>query len=224
MEGLEKRGAFEHEGYFRLLDKSYLLRLFDSLLNNVLVHGYDITNMTLDQAKQSIQEEMTAVDDEEMIPDTILTACVNTFASSHVDDKIRFDEEKVCRFLGEWVLSNPRNKRWELDDFMDVWKRLGHEIFTPKIEHIAGLYIMHENTRIQKVEKFIQYFSVNELPTDPAQRFSALFAEKPLWKSDEITAFISDLAPTKKGLDSLLLKFARTHREKNLVLYGSRIK
>lgn len=217
LEGLKKRGAFEHEGYFRVLDKGYLFQLFDSLLTNVLVHGYDITRVTMEQAKSCIQEEMeTITDDNTIIPDNVLEACVDRFMTNN-----EFDEEKICRFLGEWLLTNPTNKRWLLEDFMEVWKKLGQDIFIPKLDYIAGLYIMHENT---KQERFIQYFSVNELPTDPAQRFSALFAEKPLWRSEEIMAFIQDLAPTKKGIDSLLLKFARTHREKNLVLYGSRIK
>lgn len=206
------------------MDRSYLFSLYDALLTNVLVHGYDITNMTMDQAKQAIQEEISARDDEnDMIPDTVLNACVSTFTTAR-NERIEFEDAKVCRFTGEWLLTNPRDKRWHLHDFMDVWKTLGHDIFDTQLKYLGGLYIIHEVTRLQKEEKYIQYFSVNELPTDPAQRFSALFAEKRLWRSDEIEPFISDLAPTQKAMDSLLLKFARAHRENKTVLYGSRIK
>ncbi|KAI7898757.1 uncharacterized protein BX663DRAFT_229638 [Cokeromyces recurvatus] len=107
---------------------------------------------------------------------------------------------------------------------MEVWKKLGQDIFTPKLEYLEGLYIIHERFKLQTTEKYVQYFPISELSTDPPQRFAALFAEKPLWRSEEIIPFLKDLAPEKKDQDHLLLKFARVHREKNMVLYGSRIK
>ncbi|EPB81753.1 hypothetical protein HMPREF1544_11503 [Mucor circinelloides 1006PhL] len=229
LDGLKARAAFQIDGYYRLFDQGYLYHLFDLFVTNASVHSYDFKQMTLKQAKLCITEEMNAVDQEDKIPDQVVIACINAFVTEHVDvnehDKIlEFDHEKICRFLGEWLLSNPRNKRWELNDFLDMWNKLGYDIFIPKLEYIDGLYITHETKKLQHTEKYIQYFPVAELSTDAPQRFASLFAEKPLWTSEEITPFLMDLAPKKKDREHLLLKFARTHKQQNTVLYGSRIK
>ncbi|KAK4520098.1 uncharacterized protein ATC70_008228 [Mucor velutinosus] len=229
LDGLKARAAFQIDGYYRLFDQSYLYHLFDLFVTNASVHSYDFKQMTLAQAKLCITEEMNAVDQEDSIPDQVVIACINAFVTEHVDindqDKIlEFDNAKICRFLGQWLLSNPRNKRWELNDFLDMWNKLGYDIFIPKLEHIDGLYIMHETKKFQHTERYIQYFPVAELSTDPPQRFASLFAEKPLWTSEEITPFLMDLAPIKKDREHLLLKFARTHKQQNSILYGSRIK
>jgi sister chromatid cohesion protein DCC1 len=107
---------------------------------------------------------------------------------------------------------------------MEVWKKLGQDVFIPKLEYLDGLYIMNERAKLHRIERDIQYFPVSELSTDPPQRFSALFAEKPLWTSDEIIPFLVDLAPKKKEQELLLLKYARTHKTANRIQYGSRIK
>ncbi|KAL0141057.1 sister chromatid cohesion protein DCC1 [Mucor lusitanicus] len=229
LDGLRARAAFQIDGYYRLFDPSYLYHLFDLFVTNASVHSYDFKQMTLAQAKLCITEEMNAVDQEDSIPDQVVIACINAFVTEHVDindlDKVLvFDHAKICRFLGDWLLSNPRNKRWELNDFLDMWNKLGYDIFIPKLEYIDGLYIMYETKKLQQTERYIQYFPVAELSTDPPQRFASLFAEKPLWTSQEITPFLMDLAPKKKDREHLLLKFARTHKQQNSILYGSRIK
>ncbi|KAI7898758.1 sister chromatid cohesion protein Dcc1 [Cokeromyces recurvatus] len=114
LEALEKKGAFQHEGHFRLFERNYLFRLFDSLMTNAILHGYDFGKMKLREAKKCIKEEMNAVDEEEELPDHILTACINSFINDMIDQDdefIQFDERKICRFLGEWLLNNPRVKK-----------------------------------------------------------------------------------------------------------------
>ncbi|KAI8080801.1 sister chromatid cohesion protein Dcc1 [Gilbertella persicaria] len=111
---LKERGAFEHEGYYRLFDKGFLFRLFDSLVTSAVLLGIDFNNMTLEQAKQCILEEMSAVDEEEVIPDNVLLASIKSLIANDVDQNdaiLQFDEHKICRFLGEWLLTNPRVKK-----------------------------------------------------------------------------------------------------------------
>jgi sister chromatid cohesion protein DCC1 len=115
LDALQAKGAFEHEGHFRLFDKSYLFRLFDSLVTNAILHGSDFKCMSLKEAKICITEEMNAVeeDESESVPDHVLVACINTFVLDPVDAKnddalLAFDHRKICRFLGEWLLTNPR--------------------------------------------------------------------------------------------------------------------
>ncbi|CEI92736.1 hypothetical protein RMCBS344292_06989 [Rhizopus microsporus] len=221
--GLEERGVFEYNGYCRIFEKTWLSHLFDALLTNAIFHGLDLNQMTMEQAKQCILEEKEAIDEDVNIPDEIIKAALNLFANE-VDGRLKFDDVKVCRFLGEWLLCNPRDKRWLLDEFLQMWKTLGHNLFEPKLEYLHGLFIMYENVKMQQIERYIQYFPISELSTDPAKRFSALFAAKPLWTTEDIEPFLNDLAPTKKEREALLLKYTRTHRTKDTVLYASRIK
>lgn len=227
--GLKRKGAFEYQGYCRLFNRRYLLQLLDALITNTTMHGLDLYNLTVRQAMECIKEETAAVDAEDYVPDEILLATLSFLSSDgcelNSEDKVvELDERKICRFLGEWLLSSPRNKRWELQDFMEIWKKLGQDTFTPQLSDIDGLCVYHEVIKVQKTIQYIQYFPVHELSTDPAQRFATLFAEKPLWTSKEIMPFLIDLAPTQKERDRLLLKYTRTHRKKEITLYGSRIK
>lgn len=225
--GLEKRGAFIHEGYYRLFEKDYLLQLFDYLLTNSIINGIDVTFMSLGEAKRCIKEG--SAEERVDIPDDLLISAINVFLArvDHLDreeNMIVFDRGKICRFMGEWMLSNPRSKRWELSDFTRLWATMSHELFTPELQDLDGLYLMYETIKLSKNVQYIQYFPVSELSTDPPQRFAALFSEKPLWTLNEIQPFLVDLAPSKKEQETLLLKFARSHRSKNTVSYGSRIK
>lgn len=228
--GLEKRGAFLHQSHYRLFDKDYLFRLFDSLMTNSTIRGISIDNMMMIEATNCILEEMkkTEGNDDLYIPDNVLKACIDQFTIKSSNSFLKFDHAKVCRFLGEWMLTNPRGKRWKLEEFMEYWSSMGHGTFIPKLQHLSGLYITHETIKIQKPEKYIEYFPINELSTDPPQRFATLFSEKPLWSAEEINPFLEDLAPEKKQKEILLLKFARTHKTNNgkeiVILYGSRIK
>lgn len=106
--GLEKRGVFVYHGYCRTFDKTWLFRLFDSFMTNATVHSLDIHNITLDRAKDCIMEEKSTIGEDEYIPDEILKAALSVFATMDDKEVLKFDEVKTCRFLGEWLLSNPR--------------------------------------------------------------------------------------------------------------------
>lgn len=229
LEGLSVRGAFEHEGYYRVLDRDFLFRLFDSLMTNSTTNQISLDHMSLGEAKRCFIDEQRQLGQEEDIPDNVLTAAINVMIKdiNHGGDEsftLTFCQEKTCRFLGEWLLTNPEGKRWKLEDFMTYWKSMGHDIFEPDLAYLKGLFVQYETVKFQITEKYIYYFPVNQLSTEPPQRFAALFSEKPLWSLEEIEAFLDDLAPTKKEKETLLLKFARAHRNQNTTLYGSRIK
>ncbi|CEP14108.1 hypothetical protein [Parasitella parasitica] len=223
LDALEAKAAFQLDGYYRLFDRNYLHHLFDLLVTNATVHSYDFAQMTLAQAKLCITEEMNAVDQEETVPDQVVVASINAFVTHRVDvndddTRLTFDDAKICRFLGEWLLSNPR--AWELNDFLAVWQKLGHDVFKPKLQHLDGLYLLHGD----QMETFIRYFPVADLPTDPRRRFASLFAEKFLWTGEEIEPFLMDLAPLSKEREHLLLKFTRASKRENTMYYTSKVK
>ncbi len=73
-----------------------------------MVHTLDIQNITLDIAKDCVMEEKEAIGEDEYIPDEIMKSAFSVFAIIRDDNVLKFDEVKICRFLGEWLLSNPR--------------------------------------------------------------------------------------------------------------------
>ncbi|KAI9260139.1 sister chromatid cohesion protein Dcc1 [Sporodiniella umbellata] len=108
LSGLEKRSVFVYNTYCRTFDKTWLFQLFDAFMTNALLHGLDIHTMTLERAKDCILEERSAVDEDSYIPDEILKSALSVFATLDEGERLKFDERKSCRFLGEWLLSNPR--------------------------------------------------------------------------------------------------------------------
>ncbi|KAI8982349.1 sister chromatid cohesion protein Dcc1 [Mycotypha africana] len=238
IDGLEQKSVFGYGGYMRMFDRDYLLGLLDAFFTNASFHSKDLQHITLGEVKQCITEErqglrMQGLIEDEDLSDPILLACINHFVTdkigtkdNHDDTVVRFDEAKVCRFLGEWLLIDAQNKsyeNWELSYFMKMWKTLSLNLFEPKLEYIEGLYKLTEITKVQKVEQHISYFPVSALPMDPARRFAVLFGAKEFWSAEEITPFLSDLAPKSKERENLLLKFARMRKENDKVLYASRI-
>ncbi|KAI8886821.1 hypothetical protein K501DRAFT_330964 [Backusella circina FSU 941] len=226
-QALRQRGVFEYNGKCRLFDSDYLLRLFDALMTNILIHGIPISQLTPNKAKECIVAEMASMDVDDIIPDAILSAALLNWVEDGVldGDQLHLDDRKICRFLGDWLLTHPRDKKWEVQDFMEVWTKLGHDLFEPKLEMVSDMCIAEELAKGKSTQKYIQYYPVTELSTNPPQRFAALFSVKTLWTNDEITPFLVDLAPTVKERDSLLLKFTRRHKTSDKqILYGSRIK
>ncbi|CAO3678103.1 unnamed protein product [Rhizopus stolonifer] len=193
-------------------------------MTNATVHSLDIHNITLDRAKDCIMEEKSTIGEDEYIPDEILKMALSVFATMDDKEVLKFDEVKTCRFLGEWLLSNPRDKKWPIEEFLQVWKTLGHDIFIPKLDYIEGLYVLYESIQMQQKRKQVQYFPVSELSSDITKRFSTLFQVKERWTLEEIVPFLNDVASSKKEKEFLLFKFARVSREDNTMYYKSRIK
>jgi sister chromatid cohesion protein DCC1 len=67
----------------------------------------------------------------------------------------------------------------------------------------------------------IYYFPQSALEVDPKQRFFQLFQAKKKWSKEELAPFLGDLG-TGKGLDTLLVKWARRIKDGNVYYYVAR--
>ncbi|KAI7852430.1 sister chromatid cohesion protein Dcc1 [Circinella umbellata] len=229
-QGLSERNAFELNGKYRILERSFMHGLLDALITNATIAELNLDAMPLEAAKDCIRQYH---EDGVNIPDPVVMACLKAFSttSDNIDNDgeliLKLDQYKVCRFMGEVILASARGKEWTLDDFHQVWRRLVPDVFTPNMEQmLQGLYITTERAApgLGRIQSYVSYFPVTELSVDPAQRFASLFAEKKQWTPEQIIPYIQDLASTPKARDALLLKFTRTQKSNGQVLYGSRIK
>lgn len=110
-QALRERGAFEYNGKYRLFDSDYLLRLFDALMTNVLILGIPISQLTSSKAKECIATEMASMDEDDIIPDVVLSAALLNWVDDNTmmdGDQLHLDDRRICRFLGDWLLTHPR--------------------------------------------------------------------------------------------------------------------
>lgn len=71
--------------------------------------------------------------------------------------------------------------------------------------------------------KYLIYFPKTKLPFEPKARLAELFRVRHRWTAQELDPYVNDLAPDKKRLDALLLKYTRVQKIGNLVVYTSRL-
>lgn len=110
---------------------------------------------------------------------------------------------------------------------METWGKLTRLVLeneNPSLTSLEGLYYTTERYILQQPQVYITYLPLSELPTDPAERFTRLFTEKPQWTAQDIYPFVNDLARDDKQRDGLMLKFTRVQKLGNTTVYGSRIK
>jgi sister chromatid cohesion protein DCC1 len=71
----------------------------------------------------------------------------------------------------------------------------------------------------------LHYFPLSELPMSAPARFADLFLTRPKWRADAITPFLEDIAVNAKDRDKLLLKFCRSMKdEEGVIWYTARAK
>ncbi|KAI8140627.1 sister chromatid cohesion protein Dcc1 [Fennellomyces sp. T-0311] len=208
-------------GKYRMLERNYMNGLLDALLTNVDIAGLDLHALPIEAAKDCIRQNQL---DGQDIPEEVVEVCLNAFGDEVDGMTLRLSQERVCRFIGEWILTSEPGKEWTEEDFMDIWRKVTRGTFSPDMDMLKGLYVMTERKTIHRMQNYISYFPLAELPDNPVHRFASLFSKKPLWTLEEITPYIEDIAPDSKARDKLLLKYTRRQTNKDQTVYSSRIK
>jgi sister chromatid cohesion protein DCC1 len=128
------------------------------------------------------------------------------------DDAWALDEEVVCRALVTRVLRDGIGlKAWPLADVMDRWREklrefnLGH--VEAKEEYLEGLALLERPAGA--TDAFVRTLIASDLPTEPADRFAALWAVKPRWTLRELDPYLKGQARPGQNIEAQLLKFCR---------------
>ncbi|KAF9207867.1 hypothetical protein BGZ49_010351 [Haplosporangium sp. Z 27] len=173
--------------------------------------------------------EDSGSDNELGIERWMVEHCLKSFSEIEQTDSglYRLSAKKLCTFMGTHILSSiERGSRWRLEDFMKKWEESLNGHFPTDLVYLAGECIVEEERGVDRgqVITYIRYFSKNNLPSDPAARFTALFEIKNKWGGQEIRPFLRDLVLDEKKLDILLLKHARSVKQPGgSVIYSSRV-
>lgn len=202
--GLKGLAAVEIEGYWRIVDGKFMGCLLDVLILNCVQHDWPLNALkaadilpTLEQDGYSRRIAMHCL---EVYGKTIVGFAED--GQHEMSQVWCLDERLVCLHYAKQLMSAGR---WKLDDFMEAWKQNLPSGMQARMEMLKGEALVEKFG----VDMWIHPFSVSSLPTTPAERFAALFRERPKWQWQDLEPYIRDLQVPGLSVEGLLIKYTR---------------
>jgi len=207
---LERLGAFQHNGYWLILEITYQEKVFSQILALLEEKSWNWTHVP-------IQDTIDVL--EELYPRFVLEYCLNHYGVLEADGKIIcLDEVKVCRYYAEYIL-RPAVGKFNYNEFMDAWRESVPDGMKVSTEYLQGVALMD----LTSYPPVIWHFAERNLPEEPSERFTILFKARSKWKHANLEPYIKNLLAPGQKLSALLLKYTRSsndeHGEK---LYNSK--
>ncbi|KAJ3221238.1 hypothetical protein HK099_003669 [Clydaea vesicula] len=217
---LDQISALNINGCYRIVSENHQEYLLKLIMNGLIINDCDISHFTFEDIKSVVNE----TDDEYEV---VLHLILKNFCQPCDATHFRFSKRKVTRFFGKLLLANCENSFQHLNQpkklsafLTELEAAMPDTYFEVDLEHLKGLYFMEDEV-ISNI-KCIRYFNKDDLvrrtfdnneQISKKKRFADLFYNKAKWKLDEILPYIDDLveggAENRKGLNALLLKYAR---------------
>lgn len=177
--GLRAISAVEIDGYWRLVEESSMDMVLRMLLHNSVLNDWMFDALNEDEVLHALESDG--------FPRVITRHCLAVFADM-VDGQAgtsvwKLNEKRVCVHLARGVLGEGKMR---LENFMEEWIKRVPEGMRAKFEMLEGEVL----TEKLGVETWIRPFRVSSLPSEPSQRFSILFSERPRWDSKDLQPYI----------------------------------
>ena len=189
--------------HYRIIGSNLLCRFFDLFLNTFVLEDWSLSE---------------PVEFERMWPalkqyeDEFPIELAQNIISCHVAQSGLLDSDKIARFLAQELLK--ARSQWDLEDFIESWERALVDLIHPTLPLIADFVLQERHPGSGRLE--IRQFFRSNLPSDPENRFIALFKTKSRWQYDELIPFIADLGKDSKELDAIILKHGRFSTQKDV--------
>ncbi|KAE8800608.1 sister chromatid cohesion protein DCC1 [Hordeum vulgare] len=197
LEGLNSLSAVEIDGFWRTVDVNSVNTVLDMILHNSVLHDW-LLNALPENGVLSVMES-------DGFTHKIVAHCLSRFGTK-VEQEAgscwRLDERLVCLQFARKALSAGKMK---LNNFMDKWERSIPSGMRADLQMLEG-EVLYERLG---AETWVHAFSVADLPLTPAERFAALFGERPRWEWKDLQPFIRDLRVPGASSEGLLIKYAR---------------
>ncbi|KAI6702930.1 hypothetical protein NL676_012066 [Syzygium grande] len=196
--GLKALSAVEIGGYWRLVDESCIGMILKMLLHNSVLNDWMLSALD--------EDEVLHVLEADGFPHKIAHHCLSVFGDM-VDEGEgrcvwRLNERRVCVHYARDVL---REGKMRINNFTEEWKKRVPEEMVANFEMLDGEVLKEK----LGVETWVRPFRVSSLPSDPSERFSILFKERPKWDWRDLEPYVRDLTVPGLSLEGLLLKFTR---------------
>ncbi|XJO74239.1 hypothetical protein BDV3_005090 [Batrachochytrium dendrobatidis] len=197
-------GAFEINGFWRLLAPTYALYILQLIMLSAVERDMDIFQLSLNDLAIALSEDQ--------IPEPVLKRCLLSNSDScdtmGQDTVFKLSRTKICRLYGDQMLRELTGNGIEIMQFLKSWQSAVPLDWEVHLDQIKGLYLL-DGSQI----KTIRYFPKSLLATDPRMRFEDLFKIRKKWLREDMLPFIEDLATTDKARELLLLKNARISKQ-----------
>jgi sister chromatid cohesion protein DCC1 len=176
--GLNSLSAVEIDGFWRTVDANSLNTILDMILHNSVLHDWPLNALS--------ENDVLSVMESDGFMRKIVRHCLNIFGMK-VDQEARsfwsLDEKRICLQFARRALGAGKKK---LSNFMDKWERSIPSGMRPDIQILEGEVLCEK----LGAEIWIHAFSVADLPVTPAERFAALFRERPKWEMKDLQPYI----------------------------------
>ncbi|KAI4353109.1 hypothetical protein L6164_002082 [Bauhinia variegata] len=196
--GLLALSAVEINGYWRIVDESYMSMILNMLLNNSVLNDWSLNALNEDQVVSMLESDGFA--------GVLARHCLHVYCQKKDDGMDscvwKLDERRVCVHFAREILKRGKMK---LENFMDEWRRKIPDGMQPTFDLVEGEVL----TERIGVETWVYAFSVSSLPSTPAERFSILFRERSKWEWKDLQPYIRDLCVPGLSSEGLLLKYTR---------------
>uniref|UniRef100_A0A2K5LBT3 Sister chromatid cohesion protein DCC1 n=1 Tax=Cercocebus atys TaxID=9531 RepID=A0A2K5LBT3_CERAT len=194
MTQLQVLNACEIEGYWRILEFDYEMKLLNHVTQLVDSESWSFSKVplnTYDNLKLS-----------------------DTFSLGEV--YFELDADKICRATAQMLLQNA--VKFNLAEFQEVWQQSVPEGMITSLDQLKGLALVDRHSR----PEIISLLKVDDLPEDNQERFNSLFSLREKWTEEDIAPYIQDLCGEKQTIGALLTKYSRSSMQNGVKVYNSR--
>ncbi|XP_057981354.1 uncharacterized protein LOC131166790 isoform X2 [Malania oleifera] len=178
--GLQTLSAVEIDGYWRIVDEKYMDSILSMFLHNSVLNDWSFDALN--------EDEVVAVLESDGFPHKLALHCLEVYGSK-VGSSVgrscvwRLDEKCVCVHFARVIL---REGKKRMENFMEEWIRKIPEGMQASFDMLEGEVL----TERLGVEIWVHAFSVSSLPSNPRERFSALFQERPKWEWRDLQPYV----------------------------------
>jgi len=203
IDGLNKLGAIELNGYWILLDINYQEKAFSQILALMEEKCWSWNEIPLNDTCEVLSE---------LYPVFVLEHCLKTYGQEvdSVNHVFQLLEEKVCKYYAEYIL-RPAQGKFNYHEFMSAWKESVPDGMTTSLDQLKGVALVD----MKNHPPVIWHFSEQDLPDTPGERFAILFKTRNKWKEGDITPYLLNVLGPNQKLSALFLKYARSSKDEN---------
>lgn len=201
LNALKRINAFEWNGHWRLLGRSFITELMDRIITAAHANEWPLSAIPVEACQQNLR----------MYPGQVVEHCLRIYSrstESPTPDVVALDPTLLCAMRAEDILLEGPDKPWVLSDFMGKWKdRMQNDDITlsPSSEMLKGIALVST----LGTERRLTYLPNTSLPPTAPARFAFLFNKQRKWTLDEVTPYIEDLVEPGMTAEKLLMKYAR---------------
>ncbi|XP_058099213.1 uncharacterized protein LOC131243711 [Magnolia sinica] len=191
--GLQAVSAVEIDGYWRIVDDELMAEVFTMMLHDSVLNDWSLKSLKGDEVVPALEKDG--------FPPAIVIHCLEMFGTES-EGVWSLDERRVCLHFAKRILRKGKRK---MESFMEEWEQSIPSGMRACFEMLEGEVLLER----MGIETWVRQFSISALPSDPAERFAALFRERQKWEWKDLEPYIRDLWVPGLTSEGLLIKYTR---------------